>query len=89
MFLRPRDAVVCCRCDEASGSLNIVFFFKNCLYFATSPSPALGYYCLYKNGQPIRVTVHSDLLHRCIALHAGDGLQQGDLTPLVAVNLDF
>ena len=29
-----------------------------------------------KNGQPIRVTVHSDLLHRWAALlHAGEGLQ--------------
>ena len=34
-------------------SLNFVFFFsKNCLYFATSPSPSLGCYRLYKNGQP-------------------------------------
>ena len=34
-------------------------FSRNCLYFATSPSPALGCCWLYKNGQPIRVTVYT------------------------------
>ena len=42
------------------SSLNIVLFPKNFQYFATSPSPALGCCCTV-NGQPIRVTVHSDL----------------------------
>ena len=37
-------------------------FFKEFSKFATSTSPALGRYWLYKkNGQPIRVTVHSDV----------------------------
>ena len=40
-------------------SLNIVFFSKNSRKFATSPSPALGCYWLYKNYQPIGVAVHS------------------------------
>ena len=39
--------------------LNIVFFSKNSRKFATSPSPALGCYWLYKNYQPIGVAVHS------------------------------
>ena len=49
-----------------------VFFFKNSKKFATSPSPALGCYWLYKNDQPIGETVHSHcvesfegLLQRC------------------------
>ena len=56
----------------------LCFFPKNCLYFATSPSPALGCcYWLYKNCQPIRVTVHSDLLRGWVVLLlAGDGLQR-------------
>ena len=57
-------------------SFNFVFFSKNCLYFATSPSPALGCYLLYKNCQPIRVTVHSDLLRGWVLLHVGEGLQR-------------
>ena len=51
----------------------MVFFSKNSRKFATSPSPALNYYWLYKNYQPIRVTVHlhsvesfEGLLQRCI-----------------------
>ena len=40
-------------------SLNSVFFSKNSRKFATSPSPALGCYWLYKNYQPIGMTVHS------------------------------
>ena len=36
-----------------------MFFSKNSRKFATSPSPALDCYWLYKNYQPIGVTVHS------------------------------
>ena len=42
---------------DTGCSLNIVFFFLE-----LSPSPALGCHWLCKNGQAIRVTVHSDLM---------------------------
>ena len=57
---------------DTGCSLNIVFFPKNCRKFATPPSSALCCYWLYKNCQPIGVTVHSHcvesfegLLQRC------------------------
>ena len=57
--------------------LDIVFFSENFQYFATSPLPALGcYFGCTENGQPIGVTVHSDLRSdELMILHAGDGLQ--------------
>ena len=36
------------RKDSTGCSLNIVLFYKNSRKFATSPSPALGCYWLYK-----------------------------------------
>ena len=36
-------------------------FSKNVQYFAKFPSPALGWDWFTENGQPIGVTVHSDL----------------------------
>ena len=50
--------------SDTGCSLNIVFFSKNPRKFATSPSPSLGCYWLYKEG----VTVHShcvESLQRC------------------------
>ena len=70
---KRRDlSIFICLCEYTGCSLNIVFFSKNSRKFATSPSQALGCYMLYKNYQPIGVTVHSHcvesfegLLQRC------------------------
>ena len=45
-------------------------FSKNSRKIATSPSPALDCYWLYKNHQPIEVTVHAVLLH-CVESFEG------------------
>ena len=53
-----RFVIFICNILYTECSLHIVFFSKNSGKFATSPSPALGCYWLYKNYQPIGVTVH-------------------------------
>ena len=52
-------------CESYRVFIKYCFFFKNSRKFATSPSPALGCFWLYKKLKPIGVTVHS---HFVIAL---------------------
>ena len=65
-----RNYVVFKKKNVQGVHLILCFFFKNSRKFATTPSTARGCYWLYKNYQPIGVTVHS----HCV--ESFDGLLQ-------------